>query len=65
MMLKPLSNNHWTLEDYKERITTEQWKQILLNNDDKIIFKGHARQIQAKNLGYGVVEVSKVPLKSG
>ena len=64
-MLKPLSNNHWTLEDYKERITTEQWKQILLNNDDKIIVKGQARQIQAKNLGYGVVEVSKVSLKSG
>ena len=64
-MLKPLSNNHWTLEDYKERITTEQWKQILLNNDDRIMVKGQARQIQAKKLGYGVVEVSKVSLKSG
>jgi hypothetical protein len=58
-------NRHWTVEDYKQRLTTKQWKTILLNEDDKIIFKGRLRQLVAKNLGAGVVEISKKPLEAG
>jgi len=55
-----LHDNHWIREDFKQRITTKEWKQLLLHNDDNIIFEGLLRQLKAKKLGYGVVEVSKV-----
>lgn len=50
------------MESYKERITVSQWREILLDERDTMIFKGTVRQLVAKNLGYGVVEVSKAPL---
>jgi hypothetical protein len=58
-----LNDNHWRIEDYKQRMTTKAWKNILLNDDDHIVFKGHVRHLQAVKLGYGVVEVSKTPLE--
>jgi hypothetical protein len=54
-----LSNNHWVLEEFSQRMTTKEWKQILLDEQDKIIFKGYMRRLVAKRLGAGVVEVSK------
>lgn len=57
-----LSPNHSVMESYKERITASQWREILLDERDTMIFKGTVRQLVAKNLGYGVVEVSKAPL---
>ena len=54
-----LSPNHWTLRDFRERFTTKQWRQILLQGDDTIIFRGSICKLQAINLGAGVVEVSK------
>ena len=57
-----LSPNHSVMESYKERITVSQWREILLDERDTMIFKGTVRQLVAKNLGYGVVEVSKAPL---
>ena len=59
----PVDNNHWRTEWYKERMTTKQWKECLLAEDDMIIYKGRLRRLTAKSLGAGVVEVSKVPLK--
>ena len=58
-----LSNNHWTLDYFTERMTTKQWKQHLLNEDDKIIVAGRCRRLVAKSLGCGVVEVLKAPLE--
>ena len=57
-----LSQGHWVFEDYRQRITTKQWKCFLLQDDDKIVFKGRVRKLVAKKLGYGVVEVYKRPL---
>ena len=54
-----LSSNHWKVENYKERMTTKEWKQILLNNQDSIIFHGNFYRLKAKSLGHGVVEVYK------
>jgi hypothetical protein len=64
-MIKPRdlrNQGHWQFEDYHQRITTKQWKELLLNDQDKLIFKGRLRQLKAKNLGAGVIEISKEPL---
>ena len=52
-------NGHWQFEDYAQRMPTKQWKQILLNGEDRIIFHGHTRYLVGKNLGAGVIEVRK------
>ncbi len=54
-----LNDNHWRVPDYRQRITTKEWKKILLHDSDQIIFRGNPVPLKAKNLGYGVVEVSK------
>jgi hypothetical protein len=65
MKVKPLqvrfalSENHWRMEEYTERMTTKQWKEVLLEERDVMIFRGHCRRLKAKRLGYGVVEVYK------
>jgi len=55
------SENHWRMEEYKQRITTKQWTQLLLNGDDALIFQGRYRQLKAKKIGPGVVEIYKIP----
>jgi hypothetical protein len=52
----------WVRSDYRQRIRAKQWTEVLLNGDDTIIRKGKIRQMVAKNLGYGVVEISLKPL---
>jgi hypothetical protein len=55
-----LDEQHWKFKDYKQRMQIAHWKELLLNDDDKIIFQGHVTQLKAKKLGAGVVEVMKV-----
>ncbi len=62
--IKELNDNHWILEDYKQRVTTKEWKEMLLNDRDHMIFCGHLRRIVGKKLGAGVVEISKAPLEN-
>jgi hypothetical protein len=57
---KMLTEGHWKSEAYVQRMTTRCWKLILLNNDDQITFEGRVRRLIGKNIGFGVVEVSKV-----
>ena len=54
-----LSQGHWVYVDFQQRMTTKEWKQLLLNEQDQIIFRGNLRKLVAKSLGYGVVSVSK------
>jgi hypothetical protein len=54
-----LDNQHWILENYSQRMLEKDWQNILLQSKDKITFKGKITKIIAKNLGYGVIEVSK------
>ncbi len=56
---KILTAGHWKSEAYAQRMTTRCWKLILLNNDDQITFEGRVRKLVGKNIGFGVVEVSK------
>jgi len=57
-----LNDNHWRIENYRQRITIKQWRKLLLNDDDQIIFHGHLRKLIGKNLGVGVIEIFKEPL---
>lgn len=57
---KILTESHWKSEDYVQRMTTRCWKLILLNNDDQVTVAGRVRRLVGKNIGFGVVEVSKV-----
>lgn len=57
------SGNHWTMEEYRQRITTKEWKAMLLDGQDTLIFHGRLRRLKAKSLGAGVIEIYKTPLK--
>jgi hypothetical protein len=50
---------HWTIKDWKQRITTQQWKVMLLHHYDTVSYEGIDRELVAKKLGYGVVEIYK------
>ena len=58
-----LNNAHWTMANYKQRMTTASWRKILLEERDTIMFHGHLWQLKAKPLGAGVVEVYKAHTK--
>ena len=45
-----------------QRVTTAEWRSMLLSEYDKPIIRGNLRQIVGKNLGAGVVELRFVPL---
>jgi len=54
-----LHDGHWVYADYFQRITAKEWKFLLLNYHDKVIFEGRVTKLIGKKLGYEVVEVSK------
>lgn len=54
-----LSENHWRLATYRQRMTTQQWRDVLLAGKDNIIFRGTLYPLKAQHLGAGVVEVFK------
>ena len=58
-----LDDGHWAFENYVQRITTKQWRELLLVKDDYSICKGTIRQLVGVNLGCGVIEISKEPIK--
>mgnify|MGYP000426179941 CR=1 FL=1 len=60
-----LSENHWRVEYFRERMTKAQWRKALLAGEDNAFVMGRKRQFVAKDLGYGIVEVSKAPLEVG
>ena len=56
------NDNHWRLETYRQRMSKKQWREILLAGEDTMIFHGRLRQLKAKDLGVGVVEIYKESL---
>jgi len=52
-------SGHWDREDVTERVTRKEWREMLLARQDRITFQGRVRQLEAKNLGAGVYEISK------
>lgn len=61
-MAKQLDDGHWLAESFKQRMPAKQWREILLAGNDRILVSGELRQLIAKRLGLGVVEVSKQPI---
>ncbi len=57
-----LSDWHWQIEDHVQRMPVAQWRKILLDERDTITWRGHVRRLVGKSIGFGLVEVSKVPL---
>ncbi len=57
-----LHDSHWVLEDYVQRMTVKEWKKILEETADTPIIKGRLRRLVAQRLGFGFVDVRKVPL---
>lgn len=54
-----ISDNHYTVPAFRERMTTKQWQACLLSGRDNVIFAGHITPLKARRLGAGVVEVAK------
>jgi len=44
-------------------MTVSEWRNLLLAEADTLVVAGYVRRLVAKDLGYGVVEVSKAPLE--
>jgi len=57
-----LSGNHAVIEDYKQRMRVSDWRRVLLEDRDTVIFRGIVRRLVGESIGCGVVEVYKVPL---
>ena len=57
-----LDKQHWDFENYAQRITTKDWKTLLMNDDDKIIYRGRVLDLVAKKIFSGVVEITKEKL---
>ena len=48
-------------ERFTQRITEKEWLGLLLNHEESIIHEGRVRKLNARSLGYGVVEVYMEP----
>lgn len=59
-----LDNKHWKVEDYYQRMRQSDWREMLLSYEDSVTFKGSVRKLKARDIGHGVVEVFKEPLKT-
>lgn len=59
--MKELATGHWQSEQFSERMTTKEWREVLLNHGDSVIFHGHLRKLKARSLGAGVYEIGKAP----
>ena len=58
-MSAKLDDGHWVYPNYKQRMPSKEWKELLLDDNDKITFRGRIVQLKSRSLGCGVVEVFK------
>lgn len=55
---------HWKREDYTQRMSRDDWRTILLNDaEQNLTYRGQIRHLVAKEIGMGLVEVSKNPIR--
>lgn len=59
----PISPNFSTVTWAKQTMSSKDWKNFLLNFDRHVFCNGEMRELKAKSLGHGVVEVYSVALK--
>ena len=58
-MGEELNNGHWTIKNFKQRMTVKDWDELLLAGNDTVIYRGHITQLKARKLSRNVVEISK------
>lgn len=51
------SENHWRVNNYRERITQKQLRSMVLNSNDTIIRAGRLCDLKKKSMGTGVYEI--------
>jgi len=56
-----LESGHWEREDYTQRITLKELKEMFLNKKEYLIFQGHMRRLGYKKVAPGVYEIFKKP----
>lgn len=54
-----LSHGHWGASNFIQRMKVSDWRQILLNEEDTIMWRNQPIKLKARNIGAGVVEVYK------
>jgi len=54
-----LNNGHWVFREYKQRMSTSQWRQLLLEERDTILYRGDLVRLKGVRVGPGVYEVFK------
>lgn len=52
-----LSQSHWVLAGFRQRVTAKELKALLLAGHDTIIRAGHLCDIKRKSLGCGVYDI--------
>lgn len=62
--VRTLSESHWRSEYYRQRMTVQEWREVLAEDRATIVYNGETRQLRAKHLGDGIVEVYKTEAKS-
>ena len=60
---KILNNGHWVNEDYKQRITPQEWGWLLYKSDDYVVFNGELRKLKGTFKSSEVIEIQKESLK--
>ena len=55
-----ISGWHWSMADYRQRVTRKDAQAILINHE-AIIFHGRLHLIKVKSIGAGVYEIYKAP----
>jgi len=52
---------HWTLPYWKQRMSSKEWRKILLEGKDRIIYMGRSINLMGKHVGMGIYEIRKDP----
>ena len=57
-MSRDLTDNFWSMPDHAfMRVTRKEWKEMLLDEKDRPLIRGHMRQVIAIQKGAGIVEL--------
>lgn len=62
MASRKVSGKFWEAcgDTHRQRMTTAEWRQILLDDEDQLITRGRLRRLKGTPIGAGVIEVSMV-----
>lgn len=58
-----ISTNFNNYADNRQIITAKEWRTFLQNHDRHIFCNGELRELKAKNLGAGMMEIRSYKLK--